>query len=374
MIHVSDRPLKVLVLWANDRSANLGVRVLAEGAEMLAKRAWGSSTVVDFQDFGPGADDQIAFAGKPVIQDLLSRRGRISEKIARYDVILDTGAGDSFADIYGLKRLAWMVNASRVAKRVGTPVVLTPQTLGPFETRVGRAAGRFVLMNAARVHARDGVSHEYAHQMGRRPDVLATDMVFLLPQPEIQHRRDLILNVSGLLWNDNSHVDHIRYRRVVTNLIETLSTRGRTVTLLAHVLRNSTADSDHKAVEELADRYGLEAVVPDSLDEVRTVLAGGQVVIGSRMHACLNALSVGVPAIPLAYSRKFAPLMNEIGWRRTVDLRTAEDVTEKVVEYLDVSADMLAAEVSACRSLVQGKLDIAVNSLAALPVGERHGS
>ena len=44
--------------------------------------------------------------------------------------------------------------------------------------------------------------------------------------------------------------------------------------------------------------------------------------IGSRMHACLNALSVGTPAIPLAYSRKFAPLLGDLGWAHVVDLRT----------------------------------------------------
>ena len=51
------------------------------------------------------------------------------------------------------------------------------------------------------------------------------------------------------------------------------------------------------------------------------MLAGASLVVGSRMHACLNALSVGTPAVPLAYSRKFAPLMADLGWEHVIDLR-----------------------------------------------------
>src|SRR5699024_9500305 len=43
--------------------------------------------------------------------------------------------------------------------------------------------------------------------------------------------------------------------------------------------------------------------------------------------ACLNALSVGTPAIPLAYSRKFAPLLDSVGWTTGFDLRTDDPAT-----------------------------------------------
>jgi polysaccharide pyruvyl transferase WcaK-like protein len=52
------------------------------------------------------------------------------------------------------------------------------------------------------------------------------------------------------------------------------------------------------------------------------------------MHACLNALSGGVPAVPLAYSRKFAPLLAQLGWTYGVDLRTAADPVGDVLAAL----------------------------------------
>ena len=44
--------------------------------------------------------------------------------------------------------------------------------------------------------------------------------------------------------------------------------------------------------------------------------------IGARMHACLNALSLGVSTIPMAYSDKFRSLFADLGYPPGIDLRT----------------------------------------------------
>ena len=76
------------------------------------------------------------------------------------------------------------------------------------------------------------------------------------------------------------------------------------------------------------------------------MVASCRLVIGSRMHACLNALSVGTPAIPLAYSRKFEPLLADLGWRRTVDLRRNEHTVALALRHSEApELDREAAEV-----------------------------
>src|SRR5699024_5535961 len=137
-------------------------------------------------------------------------------------------------------------------------------------------------------------------------------------------QRDVLVNVSGLLWTENPHVDAAAYRRTLQETVTRLRADGREVALLAHVLDNPSADNDVPALRELAAQVGedVEIVVPTDLDSVRATIAGARLLIGSRMHACLNALSVGTPAIPLAYSRKFAPLLESVGWTTGFDLRT----------------------------------------------------
>ena len=83
------------------------------------------------------------------------------------------------------------------------------------------------------------------------------------------------------------------------------------------------------------------------------------------MHACLNALSVGTPAIPLAYSRKFEPLLSDLGWSHTVDLRTTADPVDEVMRLLE-SPDLEAERrrlPGSCRSAALDRAETALRSL-----------
>jgi polysaccharide pyruvyl transferase WcaK-like protein len=313
--------VKVLVLWADTGSANLGVRVLAEGTADLVRSVWPDADVTH-QDFGSRLPAlPIGSLGSLARERVLGTRGA-AEWLAGFDLVVDTRSGDSFTDIYGLRRLAVMTGVAELVRQSRTPLVLGPQTIGPFRSRAGRRMGTRALHGAAAVLARDSVSAEYAASLGRPADLLTTDVVFAIRPPRSRPERDVVLNVSGLLWQENPHVDHRRYRAVVSSVFEELSRRGRTVTLLAHVLASGSRDDDVPAIREFAELHPDVAgvVVPESLQEVREVVAGASLVIGSRMHACLNALSCGTPAVALAYSRKFAPLLGDLGWSAVVEL------------------------------------------------------
>lgn len=326
--------MRVLILWAEPGSANLGVRVLGEGAAALARQAFGE-VEVEHQGYGPGGSPVPLGSSKRMLARL-ARPDAVSAWLSGFDLVLDTRAGDSFADIYGRPRHRRMGLMHEAAHRAGVPVVLTPQTVGPFQTREGRLLARRTLTTAALTMARDGESLRVARALGSRSAVLTTDVCFALSQPEpAAARHDVLLNVSGLLWQPNPHVEHQLYRQVVTGLVERLRSDGREVTLLAHVLDSPVPDNDGPTVRALATELGLAAIVPADLAEARTVIAGAEVLLGSRMHACLNALSVGTPAVPLAYSRKFAPLFDRLGWPGTVDLRTEPEVVSRAVALVE---------------------------------------
>ena len=310
--------MKVLILWADQRSSNLGVRALAEGSGALVRRVWPDATT-SFQSYGPGDAPMRVGDPKSLVREWATNRQGLRAWLKSFDLVVDTRAGDSFADIYGLRRLTTMSLLAEFARRCGVPVVLGPQTIGPFDTRRGTRIGSYTLKKATAVLARDSVSARHAFQLGRPVDVLATDVVFALDVPVMEKRFDVLLNVSGLLWRSDAHVDSAAYRSTVAEVYDGLTASGRTVALLAHVVHSDDADNDVPAIRAFVDDHaaGAEIVTPTSLTDVRELIASAGLVIGSRMHACLNALSVGTPAIPLAYSRKFAPLLGAIwGGRR----------------------------------------------------------
>lgn len=358
---------RVLVLWADESSSNLGVRVLAEGAESLAKRAWGDDVLVNFQSFEVGPLGT-QLSGKVVLSGLLTGSKKLRGEMARYDAVIDTGAGDSFTDIYGPKRLTIMVYTRFVAKQSNLPIIFAPQTIGPFKTVWGRLMARHSLKTAHTVMARDSTSMEFASRVGFPADCLATDMAFALDQPTPvvgSPQVEVVLNVSGLLWNSDSHLPKERYRSLTRGIIEGLLARGENVTLLAHVLDNSSIDNDTTVIKELASEFDgrVDVYIPGDLKQARRFISGAKVVIGSRMHACLNALSVGIPAIPLAYSRKFAPLLEDVGWPYTLDLRTDSEIVQKVLEL--VARDDLRERAVLVRQHAESRLDTAVEHLSS---------
>ena len=356
----------MLLLRADGQSANLGVRVLREGTEALVTRALGPGTVVHAQNFD-GGDTGVSFNRRAVSRDFLRSNGPIKTVLRGYDLVIDVCGGDSFTDIYGMKRLALVFYTQRASQRLGIPTVLGPQTIGPFERRISRRLASASLRGMTLVLSRDRASEREAAELGRPADLSATDVVFALPVPLERTRHGVMVNVSGLLWSENRHVEAARYRADVRALIDDLLDRGHTVTLLAHVLDNVGSDNDVPPIRTLAKEYGdrVATAIPKSLNDVRYMVAGAELVIGSRMHACLNALSTGTPTIPWAYSRKFQPLLEDIGWSHLVDLRTETDPVGATGAILDARALAdLIAEAGQVRASTSARLDPVITALA----------
>jgi polysaccharide pyruvyl transferase WcaK-like protein len=360
--------MRILILRADGDSPNLGVRALKEGTESLIRRAFGDSIVIHVQNYN-GGDSRQKFNRSAVLHDICRWNGPIKSTLRDYDVVVDVCGGDSFTDIYGLRRLALVLYTQRTSQRLRIPTILSPQTIGPFEGSIARRMASGSLKRMALVITRDGASVAESVSLGREPDAMATDVVFALPQPCLSSRRGVLVNVSGLLWNRNSHVDFSAYRVAVTSLVRSLRDQGHDVRLLAHVLDNPSPDNDVPAARALSGSFhdDLEIVVPTSLADARDIISRSELVIGSRMHACLNALSTGTPAIPWAYSRKFAPLLTDLSWSHLIDLRDGGDPVNNTLAILRATPPkVLAKETIAVRRIADERLDQAVTALSRI--------
>ncbi|MCL2536233.1 MAG: polysaccharide pyruvyl transferase family protein [Nocardiaceae bacterium] len=367
-----EKPCRVLILWCDNTAANYGLRVLAAGNRRLIEDVFAGRTVeVDCQDFGPG-ESQTSFGTKAILRDLFRRNGPIKAKLRQYDLVVDSGAGDSFADIYGLKRLSFIVYAHAMIRLLRIPLVFAPQTIGPFDTRVGRLAAKVSLRQARAVIARDSDSAQYSAGLGRPVDALATDVVFALdttPDPEAESF-EILVNVSGLLWFGNGHGSREAYRAETLSLLRSLHEAGRTIALIAHVIDSPAGNDDVDACREAAREFhtatgdDIRALVPRTLSEARSLLGNADIVIGARMHACLNAISMGTAAIPWAYSRKFDPLMRALGWTLTIDLAAEREPARRTLEQVEkVDSGAYDADLRRVRSGAEALLSTAIASL-----------
>lgn len=350
-------PPRILVLWAEESSPNLGVAVLARGSRDLLRRAFPNAEIT-FANYGARPPEVPWGRPRSLLRERFLPRYGMQSYFRGFDLVWDTRSGDSFADIYGLSRHLTMSTVHEMARQTGPTMVMAPQTIGPFNTRRGRLLAKRTLQRSALVIARDPHSAQVAAALGRGSDLTTADLVFAIEKPSPGPRRDVLLNVSGLLWQENPHVSATGYRRVVRETLDRLRAEGREVALLAHVLDTPDPDNDVPALRALAEEAGgdVEVIVPCDLDSVRETIAGANALIGSRMHACLNALSVGVPTVPLAYSRKFAPLLHSVGWTTGFDLRT-DDLKTLPQKIVTATASLDPGDAAAAAARGRASLD-----------------
>ncbi len=327
--------MRILLAWADETSPNLGVRALGRGSQDLLQRIWPEAEFT-YMNYGT-KPEAVTWSPRGLIREWVTGKRGMRDWLGGFDLYWDTRSGDSFSDIYGLPRHTTMSLIHEFAARSHVPTILAPQTIGPFGSRRSRLLARRDVHRSKLVLARDPMSARASASLGRPVDLTTTDLVFGIDQPVPEPGNDVLLNVSGLLWRSLHHGDPHVYRRQIEGVIDGLLDRGRAVTLFPHVLDSADVDNDVPLAIELHDRYDgrLDLVIPRDLDHARALIAGARVVIGARMHACLNALSTGTPAIAMAYSRKFAPLMSELQWPHVVDAGRSNDAVGRILAAVD---------------------------------------
>ncbi|NHC14416.1 polysaccharide pyruvyl transferase family protein [Motilibacter deserti] len=296
----------------------------------------------------------------------LGGAGSVGARLVRgADAVLDVSGGDSFAGTYGEFRFRTVLLPKLLALQAGRPLVLLPQTYGPFPDPAMRAKAARVVRAAHAAWARDSDSHDALRELlGDEYDPqrhrLGVDMAFALP---VRRPDDAVadaverfvdgdgapvagVNVSGLLYNDPTAAARyglsVDYPAVVRAFVERLCAAGARVLLVPHVLGpaglvgpDAPVESDTGACLHLAaqlpERWRDRVHVvtgPMDATQAKWVISRTSWFTGARMHATIGALSSGVPTAALAYSMKFRGVFASVGAAAgVVDARRVDDAT-----------------------------------------------
>ncbi|MBU2941222.1 polysaccharide pyruvyl transferase family protein [Shimia thalassica] len=289
--------------------------------------------------------------------------------------VLDVSGGDSFTDLYGEKRFQAMCRTKRLALDNGRPLILLPQTLGPFKDSTKKAEAVDILRRAHAIWVRDSKSYEFLKsELGSDFDParhhLGVDMAVLLPttQPAIAVPSVIDgwlsdaatpvagLNVSGLLWQNAEQAQADfgladNHRRQLLSAARTIldSDPNMRLVLVPHVNRpENDPESDWEAARALEtmlqSEYGdRTATLPQdyTAPELKATISRMDWFAGARMHATIAGFSSGVPTLGLGYSDKAAGVFEECGFVGSVaDLREmdAETLAHAVKESLEMRA------------------------------------
>ena len=294
----------------------------------------------------------------------------------RCDAIMDVSGGDSFSDIYGSHRFWSVIRPKLIAKHRGIPLVLLPQTYGPFRSDRKRRIARDAVLGASMAWARDRHSFEALKDLlglefdGARHRE-GVDMAFNLravdPGEKLsseihQWVRDkpshplIGLNVSGLIGLDQDAArSHFGFRAnyidaVVGFIRAAMEQRELRLLLIPHVMSpvgsfESDTEACLKVLEQLEPSVRSRIIVaPRDLDEceVKWLISKTDWFCGTRMHSTIAGLSSGVPTAAIAYSDKTLGVFESCGAEgEVIDPRQLETqaVVEKLIESFERRAE-----------------------------------
>jgi polysaccharide pyruvyl transferase WcaK-like protein len=246
------------------------------------------------------------------------RFGIVAE--AQIDAVLDaSGFRYTDDDRYGARSARELEGNARRWRDRGKTVVLLPQALGPFRTAPVREPFMRALEAVDLVYARDARSEAHVRELAPGDERIrrAPDFTITLEgrRPADLESRVGVGPFACLVPNDR--MLERTSPEIAAGYTDFLRTCAREVTTLGlrPVLVLHEADRDAPFVERLRDALGPDPRVVAEADPLvlKGILGAATVVISSRYHALISAMSQGVPVVATGWSHKYATLLEDFG-------------------------------------------------------------
>ena len=200
-----------------------------------------------------------------------------------------------------------------VARSVGKPVVLFPNSVGPFRTFVGRLLGRLSLGQCSLLVIRDPVSYEIVRRLGiTSSKTLTYDTALLFKTTKGKDTcrfRKPVVGVSPGMYSNSlgpRELDDyiLAHSRALDKCIEE---HGVSVVFLPHYISGFPLDDleiCRMILERMVHKDRAEIVETESVDEFKCLLDQMDMIVSSKMHPAVLGVSGFVPVLCIAYDHK----------------------------------------------------------------------
>jgi len=298
----------------------------------------------------------------------VARRNSTMAVLLDADLFVDISGGDSFSDIYGMRRLVLGFLTRLFPLMLKKSLVMFPQMYGPFKRAISRCMARYILKRCRRVYSRDQAGLDYVKSLLGKAATdervrFSPDVAFVLDAKKpavldvgeldrVRTDKSVVigLNVSGLIYyggytGNNEFGLNVDYKELIDGIVRSLLAEDDHLLLLVpHVIPTGgytgNTENDLAACLDVHDRLLTEypnrlfvARGPYDQGQAKYIIGLCDFFLGTRMHSWIAALSQCIPAVGLAYSKKFKGVFETVG------------VEDLVAEMRFASADEIVAAV-----------------------------
>ncbi|HDR8933746.1 MULTISPECIES: polysaccharide pyruvyl transferase family protein [Burkholderia] len=214
------------------------------------------------------------------------------------------------------------------AAKFGAIVVLAPQSVGPIRSRRGRWFAAKILAKASLICVRESESYHFvveelalpAARVARTGDLAFWHAPAAAATSAMRAELGLAQNepyiaVSVIQWAFPLATDQAQAKeRYVRNICELLHLLYDTLGVRIVIVNQVAADLP--VGREIESRCSGIAILDQKdrpVSDVRSIIAGASVFLGSRFHSCIFGLLAGRPLVALSYLPKTSGIMSDLG-------------------------------------------------------------
>lgn len=233
------------------------------------------------------------------------------------DVIIDA-SGFAYGDQWGVQkainRLAGNIRKFKeYGKNTTRKVIMLPQAFGPFTSTQFKAAMSEIIDFSDAIYARDKLSYQYLSELKQSEKVKSSPDFTNVFQcayaghfSQEQHKVCFIPNNKMLEMKNEQGSDS--YIKFMGELVKEAAIKGFSPFLLIHEGRN-----DEILGDKIIAYAGVKIPVirPATATDVKAIIGKTKLVVSSRFHGLVSALSQGIPVIATGWSHKYQMLLED---------------------------------------------------------------
>jgi len=230
-----------------------------------------------------------------------------------------------------------------VAKSFNKPVVMFPNSVGPFRTWVGRFLSKLALNNCSSVIIRDPISYRIVKSIGIKSKMFLTSDMALLFKPETKTVQEItehpVIGVCPGVYSFSIPMQQIKkyIAEHAVALDAAVEKHGFHVLFLPHYISGFAYDDleiSKFILENMKHRENARILRINDLSEFKLLINQVDLLISSKMHPAVLAVSGHVPSIAIVYDHKQTGFFRDLGMSEYT-LRLQETSGSELLSRID---------------------------------------
>ena len=271
-------------------------------------------------------------------------------------------SGYAFGDHWGLKPMQRMTVLTRFYKRHNKPVIMMPQMLGPFEKQESKRQFSLIAENCTAIYARDPISLEAAQQSAPNANIkLCPDITICMgeksPLAESNSKVCIVPNVR-MVSSGDSPMNRSEYVDLLVSIARTAEQAELEPVVVVHDSQGQDQELADAVVKNC--KGNVEIVNEPHPLKLKKYIANSHLLVGSRFHSLVAALSSDVPVVAIGWAHKYRQLLRDYGQEQyNLEANSRpEDCLKLVQQLLDPqNFDTARQEISAANIQLKNKIE-----------------